>query len=108
MTNAVFRYEGTQASPTQTIRNVTCSPRWNSLEGALKQKPSDPVINEIREVRHRISARFGHDPAQLVAFYMEMQKQYQDRLIETAKRAEDRTNPQPDTALGSHSTGECE
>ena len=59
----------------------------------MKQNLSDPVIDEIREVRHRISARFGHDPAQLVAFYMEMQKQYQDRLIETSKRAEDGDQP---------------
>ena len=44
-----------------------------------------PVIDEIREVRHRISARFEHDPTQLVTFYMEMQKQYQDRLINPAK-----------------------
>ena len=49
----------------------------------MKQNLSDPVIDEIREVRHRISARFDHDPTQMVAFYMEMQKQYQDRLIET-------------------------
>ena len=56
----------------------------------MKRNPSNPVIDEIREVRHRISARFGHDPTQLVAFYMEMQKQYQDRLIETAKSSEDR------------------
>ena len=54
----------------------------------MKQKLSDPVIDEIREVRHRISARFDHDPTQMVAFYMEMQKQYQDRLIETAQSAE--------------------
>lgn len=74
----------------------------------MKQKPSDPGIDEIREVRHRISACFGHDPAQLVAFYMEVQKQYQDRLIKTAKCAEDRTNPHPDTALGLYSTRECE
>ena len=53
----------------------------------MKQSPSDPVIDEIREVRHRISARFGHDPTQMVAFYMEMQKQYQDRLIETTQSA---------------------
>ncbi len=56
----------------------------------MKQNLSDPVIDEIREVRHRISARFEHDPTQLVAFYMEMQKQYQDRLIETAKSTEQR------------------
>ncbi len=54
----------------------------------MKQNLSDPVIDEIREVRYRISARFEHDPTQLVAFYMEMQKQYQDRLIETAKSTE--------------------
>ena len=51
----------------------------------MKRNPSDPVIDEIREVRHRISARFGHDPARLVAFYMELQKQYEDRLTETTK-----------------------
>jgi hypothetical protein len=59
----------------------------------MKQNPSDPVIDEIREVRHRISARFDHDPARLVAYYMELQKQYQDRLIETAKSAERTDQP---------------
>ena len=54
----------------------------------MKQNSGDPVIDEIREVRHRISARFDHDPAQMVAFYMEVQKQYQDRLIETTQSAE--------------------
>ena len=54
----------------------------------MKQNLSDPVIDEIREVRHRVSARFEHDPTQLVAFYMEMQKQYQDRLMETAESIE--------------------
>ena len=53
----------------------------------MKQNPSDPVVDEIREVRQRISARFDHDPVQMVAFYMEMQKQYQDRLIETTRSA---------------------
>lgn len=52
----------------------------------MTQNLDDPVIDEIRDVRHHISARFGHDPTRLVAFYMEMQKQYQDRLIETAKK----------------------
>lgn len=49
---------------------------------------SDPVIDEIREIRHRISARFDHDPAKLVAYYMEMQKQYKDRLLKTEKEPE--------------------
>ena len=54
----------------------------------MKQNPSDPIVDEIREVRHRISARFDHDPTQIVAFYMEMQKQYQDRLIEATQSGE--------------------
>ena len=59
----------------------------------MKQNLSDPVIDEIREVRHRISVRFEHDPTQLVAFYIEMQKQHQDRLINPAKSPERRDKP---------------
>ena len=54
----------------------------------MKQNLSDAVIDEIREARHRISARYGHDPTRLVAFYIELQKQYQDRLIETERSIE--------------------
>jgi hypothetical protein len=46
---------------------------------------SDPVIEEIRAVRSRISAQFDHDPDKIVAHYMELQKQYADRLIGSAK-----------------------
>jgi hypothetical protein len=49
----------------------------------MEPNHSDPVIDEIREVRHRISERFEHDPARLVAYYMELQAQYRDRLVET-------------------------
>ena len=56
-------------------------------------RQSDPVIDEVREVRHRISARFDHDPTRLVAFYMEMQKQYRDRLSETGKNSGHRGKP---------------
>jgi hypothetical protein len=52
----------------------------------LNQK--DPVIDEIRAVRHRISERVGHDPAQLVAYYLKFQEQYRDRLIDTVKSPE--------------------
>ena len=47
----------------------------------MKKNQNDPVIDEIRKIRYRISARFNHDPAQLVAYYMERQKEYQNRLI---------------------------
>lgn len=47
----------------------------------LPEQPSDPIIDEVREVRHRISVRCGHDPDRLVAYYLELQQQFRDRLI---------------------------
>ncbi|MFY9822793.1 MAG: hypothetical protein WAM82_15530 [Thermoanaerobaculia bacterium] len=38
-------------------------------------------ITAIREVRHRISERFGHDPYRLVAYLMELQKEHPERLV---------------------------
>ncbi len=54
----------------------------------MKEIESDPVIDEIREVRRRISAQFDHNPSKLVAHYMEIQKQRKDRLVETEKDSE--------------------
>ena len=41
-----------------------------------KPRPTDPVIDEIRETRRRISARFQHDPAKLVAYYIDLQERH--------------------------------
>lgn len=48
----------------------------------------DPSIDQgeeeiaaIREVRHRISERFGHDPYRLVAHLMELQKEHPEKLV---------------------------
>jgi len=43
--------------------------------------PNDPVIDEIRAVRHQISEHCNHNPAQLVAYYMKLQEQHRDRMI---------------------------
>jgi hypothetical protein len=51
---------------------------------------NDPPIDEIREVRRRISARFDHDPARLVDYYVKLQEQYRDRLIDPAKATEEK------------------
>jgi hypothetical protein len=45
----------------------------------------DPVIVRIREVRHRISKQFDHDPQKLVEHYMRVQEQHKDRLLGLAK-----------------------
>jgi hypothetical protein len=58
---------------------------WKCSEAPMKKSRNDPVIDEIREIRRRISARFDHDPARMVVHYMELQKRYRDRLIEAAK-----------------------
>lgn len=41
----------------------------------------DDEIARIREVRHRISEQFGHDPYRLVAYYMELQKEHPENRI---------------------------
>ena len=46
----------------------------------------DPVIDELRRVRHDISARFDHDPEQLVAYYMQVQRQYESRLVSSPEK----------------------
>ena len=54
----------------------------------MNHQQSDPVINEIREVRRQISARVGHDPVRLVEYYMKLQEQYRDRLVDSSKPSE--------------------
>lgn len=46
----------------------------------------DPAIEQIREVRHRISAEFGHDTKRLIDHYRELEKKYADRLIKSPQR----------------------
>jgi hypothetical protein len=41
----------------------------------------DPLIDEIRAVRHRISERFGHNTKPLCDHYREMEKNYPDRML---------------------------
>lgn len=48
---------------------------------------TDRVIDEIREIRHRISALCDHDPAKLVAYFQKTQDQYRDRLITSPRFA---------------------
>jgi hypothetical protein len=50
----------------------------------MTSPPHDPVIEEIREVRHQISARFGHDPERLYEHYLRLQEEYRDRLLSPA------------------------
>ena len=63
----------------------------------MKPTIPDPVIDEIREVRHRISAMCDHDPAKLVAYLMQFQEQFRDRLIYIPEQTAAPQAVQPDT-----------
>ena len=39
-------------------------------------KMRDKEINEVRKIRHEISARFGHDIGQLVAHYQKIEEEF--------------------------------
>lgn len=41
----------------------------------------DDAIEEVREIRRQISARFNDDPAKLAQHYMELQQRHADRLV---------------------------
>ena len=47
----------------------------------------DPVISRIRDTRHHISEKCGHDPEKLVEYYMKRQKKHQKRLVKDSKEA---------------------
>lgn len=47
----------------------------------------DPLIDEIHEIRKRISREHGDDIGRLVEHYMEYEKQFTDRLISTPSPA---------------------
>ena len=51
---------------------------------------ADPIIDEIRAVRHRISEEFGHDPKKLCEHYMQLQEQHRDRLVRSTDRPPDK------------------
>ena len=42
---------------------------------------SDPVIDEVRSVRRKISASYGHDARKMIADHMKQQQRYADRLV---------------------------
>jgi hypothetical protein len=58
----------------------------------MQKMLSDPVIDEIRAVRQRISARFDHNPARLIAYYQELQRRYADRMLDATTATKEATD----------------
>lgn len=53
----------------------------------------DPAIARIRDVRHRISKQFDHDPKKLVEYYMQLQERHKDRLLDVARGKDNEESP---------------
>ena len=56
----------------------------------------DPALTWVREVRHRISQQFDHDPKKFVEHYIQLQERHKDRLLKLA--AEEQTGESPASA----------
>jgi hypothetical protein len=56
----------------------------------MEKIPHNEPIDEIREVRRRISAQFDHDPSRLVAHYMALQEEFAQRLIGPDRHRDDK------------------
>jgi hypothetical protein len=41
----------------------------------------DPIVEEVRKIRHEIEAESGDDFERIFSSAMEIQKQYKDRLV---------------------------
>ncbi|HEX5872335.1 MAG TPA: hypothetical protein VFY65_18025 [Longimicrobium sp.] len=52
----------------------------------VSDESPDPLLEELEEARQRIFARCDHDPAKVLQYYLEYQKQYADRLISRHER----------------------
>lgn len=43
-----------------------------------------PILDEIRRVRHEMSAEIGHDPARLVEYFAALERQNAFRVVNLA------------------------
>jgi len=66
--------------PADAVREATVTDRLCS------RMSTDPTIDEIRAVRHRISEQCGHDPKELCEHYMKLQERHRDRLVRPTDR----------------------
>ena len=41
----------------------------------------DPAIKVVRDARHLISEKVGHDPRKLVEHYRQLQERHRERLV---------------------------
>lgn len=48
----------------------------------------DEAIEEIRDIRHKISVEYDHNTKKLLDHYKELEKRYKNRLLKKGKKAD--------------------
>jgi hypothetical protein len=59
----------------------------------MTEKKPDPGLEEVRRVRHEISAEIGHDPKKLLEYYRSLEADYADRLVHAEDGAVEEPRP---------------
>ena len=60
-----------------------------------REKKPIQTIDRIREVRHQISERFGHDPEKVVAYYADPEKDYTGRFLDEKNQVKSAAQDKP-------------
>lgn len=70
----------------QNLNNVSVLQIWHNLHPKGRGvMPERTVLEEIRRVRHKISAKMDHDPKRLVEYYAKLQEERKNRLVNCSK-----------------------
>lgn len=56
----------------------------------MSEKIEKDALERVRHARHQISEQFGHDPKQLIEYYMTLQQRYKERFLESAENQKDK------------------
>lgn len=51
-----------------------------------QRQKDDPAIRRVRAARHEISAEYGHDPKQVIDYYLKRQKARASEAKKSARR----------------------
>jgi len=54
---------------------------------------NEPVLDEVRRVRHAISAKINHDPRRIVAYYADLQQKHKEQIVDVSVNAGSEKSP---------------
>jgi hypothetical protein len=54
----------------------------------MNEKIEPGTLDRVHNARHQISEKFNHEPEKLIRYYMELQKNYKNRLADRSENSE--------------------